>query len=231
MRLEGFAEARALHAQHGGIILVELHQGNYEWVSLGTGFAGLPLWIVALDFKNPALETVFGEARGHSGHRLINRHQSMLRLLRAVRRNGGVGLLVDLALGLEHPGEVIETFGLKMHVTFLHALLHQRTGIPIIPVTNIAHPDGTCTITAHPPLAFAADAPASRSCKAAGTFSSRSSGRGPSSGSGSYRHWRNKPRETTREYPSYAYCTPKFERVLAGQRAFRRPKPPRPAAP
>ncbi len=84
---------RALRDEHGGVILVVQHYGSYEWVSLAVGFSGLPVWIVALDFKNPALETVFRAARGHSGHTLIGQGQSMLKLLRAVRRNGGVGML------------------------------------------------------------------------------------------------------------------------------------------
>ena len=86
--------------------------------------------MVALDFKNPALDAVFARARERSGNRIVGQRQSVLRLLRAVRRGGGAGLLVDLALRLDQPGEVIDAFGMKMHVTFLHALLHARTGVP-----------------------------------------------------------------------------------------------------
>ncbi len=111
--------------------------------------------MVALDFKNPALDAVFARAREHSGNRIVGQHQSMLRLLQSVRRGGGAGLLVDLALRLDQPGEIIDAFGMKMHVTFLHALLHARTGVPMVPVTNVPHPDGTCTVTAHAPLVFA----------------------------------------------------------------------------
>jgi KDO2-lipid IV(A) lauroyltransferase len=225
MKMEGMAEARALQAKHGGIIFVVMHHGSYEWLSLGTAYAGLPVWIVAMDFKNPALEAVFGEVRSHSGHRIINRHQSMLRLLRAVRRNGGVGLLIDLALSLDHPGEVIDAFGMKMHVTFLHALLHQRTGVPLVPLTNVPHADGTCTITAHPPLNFAPGATRRDIVQGCWDFFEPMIRARPDLWLWSYRHWRNKPEGTTREYPDYAHVSPKFERALAGERTSPRQKP------
>ena len=162
--VEGFDAARALRDQHGGIILITPHLGSYEWLSLAVAFEGLPVWIVAIDFKNPALEAVFSSAREHSGHRLIGRQNSMLRLLRAVKRNGGVGMLTDLGLHMNQPGVVIDCFRMKTHVTFLHALLHERTGVPIIPFTNVPTADGKCHVTAHPPLVFPArrDAPGDR---------------------------------------------------------------------
>ena len=224
MKMEGMAEAQALKAQHGGIIFVVMHHGSYEWLSLGTAWAGLPVWIVAMDFKNPALEAIFSEARSHSGHRIIHRHQSMLRLLRATRRNGGVGLLIDLALSLDHPGEVIDAFGMKMHVTFLHALLHERTGIPLVPLTNVPHPDGTCTITAHPPLHFPAGATRQEIVQGCWDFFEPMIRARPDLWLWSYKHWRNKPEAATREYPSYAHASPRFERALAGERTSPRPK-------
>ena len=228
LNLIGIEAARAVKEKHAGIIFAVIHQGSYEWLSLGTAYAGLPAWIVAMDFKNPALDAVFAQARSHSGHRIINRHQSMLRLLRAAKRNGGVGLLIDLALGLEHPGEVIEAFGMKMYVTFLHALLHQRTGIPIVPITNIPHPDGTCTVTFHPALEFPPGASRQEIVQACWNFFEPIIRARPELWLWSYRHWRNKPAETAREYPEYAYSSPKFERVLAGRRGALRPKPGRP---
>jgi KDO2-lipid IV(A) lauroyltransferase len=223
MKFEGMAAAHELQAKHGGIIFVAVHQGSYEWFSLGSAYAGLPMWTVAMTFKNPALEAVFSEVRSHSGSRVINRHQSMLRLLRAVRRNGCVGVLIDLALSLDQPGEVIDAFGMKMHVTFLHVLLHQRTGVPLVPLTNVPHGDGTCTITAHPPLAFPPDASQQEIVQGCWDFFESVIRARPDLWLWSYRHWRNKPEGATREYPDYAHVSPKFERALAGERTSPRP--------
>jgi lauroyl/myristoyl acyltransferase len=214
MKLEGFEEARKARDEQGGIVLAVLHYGSYEWMSIGTALAGLPVWIVAMDFKNPALEAVFGMARSHSGHHLINRRQSMLRLLRAARRNGGVGMLIDLALSLDHPGVIIDAFGMKMHVTFLHALLYERAHVPIVPVTNVPHADGTCTITAHPPLKFPPGATRKEITQACWDFYEPFIRARPDLWLWSYRHWRFKPENATEEYPGYAHCHWKFEQRL-----------------
>jgi KDO2-lipid IV(A) lauroyltransferase len=223
MKWVGIAAAQELKTKHGGILFVAVHQGSYEWFSLGTAYAGMPMWTVAMTFKNPALEAVFSDVRSHSGSRVINRHQSMLRLLRAVRRNGVVGLLIDLALSLDQPGDVIDAFGMKMHVTFLHALLHQRTGVPIVPLTNVPHADGTCTITAHPPLTFPPDASRQDIVQGCWDFFEQTIRARPDLWLWSYRHWRNKPAGSPLSYPDYAHVSPKFERALAGERTSPRP--------
>ena len=195
-----------------------MHFGSHEWVSLTGGFIGLPASMVALDFKNPLLDAVFARVREHSGNRIVGQHRSMLRLLKSVRRGGGAGLLVDLALRLDQPGEIIDAFGMKMHVTFLHALLHARTGVPMVPVTNIPHPDGTCTVTAHPPLVFAPDTSFAEMTQACWTFFEPFIRARPDLWLWNYKHWRYKPRDAAREYPFYAHLSKKFERILAGKR-------------
>ena len=222
MKLEGFEEAKALRERHGGIVFAVPHLGSYEWMSLAVAFSGMPVWIVAMDFKNPALDAIFRTAREHAGHTLIGREQSMLKLMRAARRNGGVGMLIDLALNVALPGAVIRVFGRQMHVTILHALLHERTGVPLVPVTNVPHPDGTCTMTAHPPLEFAPGATHQEMAQACWDWFEPLVRARPELWN--YKHWRYKPREDGGvEYPSYAHVNGKFERILAGERAVPRP--------
>ena len=224
MKLEGFEKLRALRDRHGGIIMVVEHFGTYEWLSLAVAFGGVPVWIVAMDFKNPALEAVFREARQWSGHTLIGREQSMLKLMRAVRRNGGVGMLIDLALNVNLPGAIIRAFGRKMHVTVLHALLHERTGIPLVPLTNTPHPDGTCTVTAHEPLEFAPGSTHQEIAQGVWDWFEPLIRQRPELWLWNYKHWRYRPRvDDGVEYPSYAHVNGKFERILAGKRAVPRP--------
>ena len=216
IRVENFARVRAAHAEHHGIIYLAPHFGSHEWVSLTGAWLGLPASMVALDFKNPSLDAVFGRAREHSGNRIVGQRQSMLRLLRAVRRGGAAGLLVDLALRLDQPGVVIDAFGMKMHVTFLHALLHARTGVPLVPVTNIPHADGTCTMIAHPPLTFEPGTSYQAMAQACWDFFEPFIRARPDLWLWNYKHWRYRPQEAACEYPFYAHVSKKFERVLAG---------------
>ena len=138
----------------------------------------------------------------------------MLRLLRAVKR-GGVGLLADLALKLDQPGEVIEAFGLKMHVTFLHAVLHARTGIPIVPATNIPHPDGTCTVTVHPALVFAPGTDIHTITQACWDFFEPFIRARPELWLWNYKHFRYRARaDDPNLYPFYAHWSDRFEVIL-----------------
>ena len=68
--VENYERIRAAHAEHRGVIYLAEHFGSHEWVSLTGGFMGLPASMVALDFKNPALDAVFDQARERSGNRI-----------------------------------------------------------------------------------------------------------------------------------------------------------------
>ena len=217
IKLVDFHHVFDAHKRRGGIIFLSLHAGSHEWVALTGGFIGLPASMVALDFKNDSLDAVFRAAREHSGNRIIGQQQSMLKLLRTVRRNGNAGLLVDLALRLDHPGQVIEAFGMKMYVTFLHALLHARSGVPMVPVTNVPNPDGTCTVTAHPPLVFAPETGIPEMTQRCWDFFEPFIRARPELWLWNYKHWRYQPRDAGREYPFYSQVNEPFERVLRGE--------------
>lgn len=219
LKLEGFEHAYKVQREHGSIIFLAIHHGSQEWVHLTGGFTGFNLSFVALDFKNPALEEVFRAAREHSGNHIIGQQQSMLKLLRATRRgDGGAGLLIDLALRLHHPGVPIDALGLKMYVTFLHTLLHARTGVPMVPVTSEPHPDGTSTITAHPPLVFPPETSYQEMTQRCWDFFEPFIRARPDLWLWNYKHWRYKPKDTDREYPFYAGVTKKFDQALAASR-------------
>ena len=159
LRLEGFEAAREQHMRSpGGSIGFCVHQGNWEWASLALGFAGAPAIIVAQNFKNPLLNGIFKSLREVSGHTIIPQEKSMLRLLKAVKRGGATGMLLDLSLHPTQAATIIEGFGLKMCVTVLHAVLAHRAGTLLFPLETEPLPDGTCRVIAHPPVEWPAGA-------------------------------------------------------------------------
>ncbi len=212
---QGFEHAKQVLAQHKSVIFVVIHHGAYEWLSLTAGFLGIPVSIVMLDFKNSSLDNIFRRAREHSGHHLIGQHQSMLKLLRAVRQRGGAGMLIDSPLRLHLPGAAIDAFGMKMHATMLHALLHTRTGVPMVPLTSVPHPDGSCTVTAHPPLAFLPGTSHQEITQRIWDFFEPFIRDRPDLWLWSYRYWRYKPKRATREYPFYAATDKRFDQAIA----------------
>ena len=105
---------------------------------------------------------------------------------------------------------------MKMYATFLHALLHARTGVPLVPVTNVPNPDGTCTVTAHPPLIFPPGTSLAEITQRSWDFFEPFIRARPELWLWNYKHWRYKPQAADREYPFYSQPSKKFERVLEG---------------
>lgn len=219
LRLEGFEALRERHAQSpGGAILFCVHQGNWEWASLAFGFAGLPTTIVAENFKNPRLTRIFQSLREVSGHTLIAQENSLLRMLKIVKRRGTTGMLIDLNLRPSQAATVIEGFGLKMCVPLLHAVLAQRAKALLVPVETQPQPDGTCRVIAHPAVEWPEGASLQEIAQRCWDAFEPALRNRPDLWLWPYKHFRYRPRETARPYPAYANESAKFDKLLRTQR-------------
>lgn len=137
----GAAEAEAV-ARQTGALWVTPHFGNFELASLFWGFRDFHFTIVTQDFKNPALTGIFRRLRERSGHTVITQQGAMLRLMKALKRQGHAGLLTDLNVPPSRAAVAIDCFGLKTSVTSLHVQLAQRLGLAIIPGVCRSLPNG-----------------------------------------------------------------------------------------
>jgi len=220
LKLEGFEELRARHAQSkGGSILFCVHQGNWEWASLAFGFMGLPTIIVAENFKNPLLTATFARLREQSGHTIIPQENSMLRLLKTVKRGGSTGMLLDLNLRPSQAATIIAAFGtpgLEMCVSFLHALLAQRAGTLLFPVETVPQADGTCRVIAHPPIEWPKGATVQEIAQRCWDAMEPIIQARPGEWLWPYKHFRYQPKNAARPYPAYANESPKFEKLRRG---------------
>jgi len=52
------------------------------------GFRGYPSYILAQEFKNRLLDSIFDNLRATSGHWMVHREGGIMRLYKALRRNG-----------------------------------------------------------------------------------------------------------------------------------------------
>jgi lauroyl/myristoyl acyltransferase len=220
MKPEGFEELHAqLAREPRGSVFVCVHQGNWEWASLVFGFLGLPTTIVAENFKNARLTALFNQAREVTGHRIIPQENSLLRMLKIVKRHGATGMLIDLNLRPSQAATVIEGFGLKMCVPLLHAVLAQRANAMFVPVESQPQPDGTCRIIAHPAVAFPEGASIQQIAQACWDAMEPFIHARPGLWLWPYKHFRYRPKDAMRTYPVYANESAKFEKLLRGQMA------------
>lgn len=142
VEIENEDEIRSCLGSDCGAIFITPHYGMFEWSSLIIGFRGVKLNIVAQDFANSSLTTVFRHAREHSGHCVISREGAMLKLLRAVRRGEHVAMLPDLNIRPQGAATTVQMFGAPACLTAIHVEIAKRCGAPLFLAVCEPLPDG-----------------------------------------------------------------------------------------
>lgn len=196
----------------GGIYLT-LHFGNWEWGNLAGGFEGHQYPAVAEKFKNPALEPIFKELREISGVTIIPQENSMMRMLKAVKRGGITAMLADLTLPPTQASTVIRAFGKELCVSVLHAVLAQRGGARMVPGIAWPDADGGCTVEVYPDLSFPENASLQQMVQQCWDFFEPHVRAHPGLWLWPYKHFRYKPKGATEEYPAYANESGAFEKL------------------
>ena len=143
----------------------------------------------------------------------------MIRLLKVVRRGGVAGLLVDLSLRPNEAATVIDAFGMKMCVTFMQSVLAQRGPAKLVPVEGISLPDGTCRVVFHPPLEIASGATHQEIAQQCWNFFEPTIRANPRGWLWAYRHWRYKPTNAVRPYPTYSSVNAEFDQLMGSVEA------------
>ena len=171
--------------------------------------------IISQEFKNPQLDPIFNRLRQQSGHQMVQREGAIVRLYKTLRRDGTVAILVDLTLHPRQPTVAIDCFGMKMSVTFAHAWLHRRTGLPIVPVHQEPLPGGRCRVVFHPKLEIPPEATDQEIAQLCWDQFEPVVRQNPSPWLWMYKYWRFRPTNATRPYPFYAHAVRRFDKLLA----------------
>ena len=219
MKPEGFDAVLAqLAREKRGAVFMGVHQGNWEWGSLVCGFLGLRNIMVAETFKNPRLTEIFRARRQRSGTTIIDQENSLLKMLRIVKRGGITGMLIDLNLRPTQAATHIEAFGpdgLKMCVPLLHAVLAERAGALLVPVETQPERDGTCRIIAHPAIELPGGAQVPEIAQRCWDAFEPIIRARPELYLWAYKHFRYRPRAApASRYPEYSNESGKFEKLL-----------------
>jgi KDO2-lipid IV(A) lauroyltransferase len=150
---ESLQRVRELQARGKGVIFLALHYGDWELLSLATGYFGIPVTVVMELMRNRGIEQILARLRGRSGHRVISLQQAAPKLLRALKRGECVALLIDLNAG-RRGGVWLKFFGLPVFNNSAMAALSLHTGAAL--VFGVAHPlpGGRVRIEYRPEIEF-----------------------------------------------------------------------------
>ena len=126
----------------GGLIMVTAHFGNWEIAGTGlTGLTGRRITSLMRPFSNPKIGEIILNHREAPMVTLVDKKFGIRPLLRALHRREIATLLIDQHASATE-GVICEFFGHPARVHMTPALLHLKTGIPIMPEVTTRLPGG-----------------------------------------------------------------------------------------
>lgn len=116
-----------------GIIFITGHCGNWELLALATSLKITPVSVVARRLNNPLLNNLIERLRSRYGNTVIYKKGALKEIIKTLRENGSVGILIDQAV-LPEEGIVVDFLGRPAWTTKMPVLIAKKTGSSILPV-------------------------------------------------------------------------------------------------
>ncbi len=152
LEMEGFDHFVEARRAGKGVIILAAHFGNWERFAHFSALHGFPLSVVARDADYPGLQSQVSRLRGAAGLKVLSRGNAARQILGVLRAREIVGLLAD-----QNSGEsFLPFFGQPSGTVLGPAVIHLRTGAPILPVFCARIGVGTYRAVICPPLVAAA---------------------------------------------------------------------------
>jgi KDO2-lipid IV(A) lauroyltransferase len=148
---EGREHADRAKAAGRGIVFATAHLGNWELYGVVYGWLVQPLGVVARPLDNPELDRRLCAFRTRSGNAVIYKQRALVQVLRRLKDQGAVAILVDQNVQ-EQDGIFVDFFGRKAASTTVAAALAVKTGAALVPAHCEALPDGRYRLVYDPPL-------------------------------------------------------------------------------
>lgn len=130
LSFEGDEQMRAAMGLGKGVIAIGFHFGNWEYAGAGLKSVNAESVAIARPVKNPFVEAWVQRKRRAAGMSIILHRSAAKESLRVLRNKGCIGILTDQ--NLYTGGIFVDFFGRPAATTTLPALLHERTGAPIV---------------------------------------------------------------------------------------------------
>jgi KDO2-lipid IV(A) lauroyltransferase len=147
----GAEHVEAARAAGRGALLVSAHIGNWELHGIAHGFLFGPIGVIARPLDNPALDDRLCASRRIPGNTVIYKKRALPQVLRLLRENRGVAMLIDQNVQ-EGDGVFVDYFGRKAATTTVAAALAIKTRCALIPSHAELGRDGRYTLRYEPAL-------------------------------------------------------------------------------
>jgi KDO2-lipid IV(A) lauroyltransferase len=129
---EGFEHYEEAVRRGKGVLFITGHFGAWELSCFAHSLYANPMKFVVREIDNPRVERLIESYRGLSGNQPIEKRHASRDILRALRNNETVGILVDQNTTRDE-GVFADFFGIPAATTTAVATLALRTGAAVIP--------------------------------------------------------------------------------------------------
>lgn len=151
VNVEGISHLDTALAQQKGVLIITAHIGNWEMTAryIATVLQ-LPLCVVARDTDDPETTAIVNDLRARGGYEVYSRGNAARHILSALKHNKLIALLPD-----QNAADVfVPFFGRPCGSVTGPAVLHLRTGAPLLPAFSVRRPDGTHCLEIYPPIEY-----------------------------------------------------------------------------
>lgn len=134
-----------------GCIFLTAHFGNWEILARKLCIEGYIVNVIARDSDNVGMTDITSEIRNDGGYNVFSRDQSLVGIVKALRRNECLGILPDQH---SYEGIWVNFFGRKAKTSVGTATFALRTGAKIVPIFCHRAEMGKYKLIAYPSLEY-----------------------------------------------------------------------------
>ncbi len=129
----GMENLHAAMCNKRGVLVLTAHIGNWELLIAAAARIGLPISAIYRPMEFKPLDRFFRELRSRNGASLFPKKKAMRKVLRSLKNNELVGVLLDQNTGMSK-GVFVDFFGEPAGTNKGLALLARETGTPVVPM-------------------------------------------------------------------------------------------------
>jgi KDO2-lipid IV(A) lauroyltransferase len=160
IRYEGLENYERAKKKGRGVLVATAHLGNWELSAFAHALMTEPMNVMVRPLDNKLIDRVVEHRRQLSGNKLIFKKDSALSVVRALKNNEAVGILIDQNTAPEE-GVFINFFGKAACASVAFAKLAARTGAAVVPGFALwEEAEQKYVLRFYPEIEISGDAPA-----------------------------------------------------------------------
>jgi KDO2-lipid IV(A) lauroyltransferase len=132
IRYEGIEDFEAGLMGRKGVLVATAHFGNWELSAFAHALMTAPMNVVVRPLDNARVDALVEARRALSGNRIISKREAARDILRALKANEAVGILIDQNTALDE-GVFVDFFGTKACAGSAFVKLAHHSGAAVVP--------------------------------------------------------------------------------------------------